>query len=97
MTTTHKKLGIIAGGGGIPRKLIERCLAEKRDFFVLAIEGNADKNLITDDVPHKWIRIGQAGTGFKKLHEEKVAPQLVASITAIPPVRRYLTLEFSIP
>ncbi len=72
MTTTHKKLGIIAGGGGIPRKLIERCLAEKRDFFVLAIEGNADKNLITDDVPHKWIRIGQAGTGFKKLHDEKV-------------------------
>lgn len=41
-------------------------------FFVLAIEGNADKALIDGSVPHLWIRIGQAGTGFKKLHDEKV-------------------------
>ncbi|MDR1694285.1 MAG: UDP-2,3-diacylglucosamine diphosphatase LpxI [Lactobacillaceae bacterium] len=66
------KLGIIAGGGAIPRMLIETCLKEKRDFFVLAIEGNADKELITDKIPHKWIRIGQAGTGFKVLKDEKV-------------------------
>ena len=72
MTTAHKKLGIIAGGGNIPHRLIEQCLAEKRDFFVLAIEGNADKNLVTDNIPHQWIRIGQAGTGFKKFHDEKV-------------------------
>ena len=67
-----KKLGIIAGGGDIPKALIERCKEQKRDYFVVAIEGNADKNLITDDVPHIWLRIGQAGTGFKKLAEEKV-------------------------
>ena len=36
-----KKLGIIAGGGSIPRRLIEHCQAQGRDFFVLAIEGNA--------------------------------------------------------
>lgn len=41
-------------------------------FFVLAIEGNADKALFTDDIPHQWIRIGQAGTGFKRFAEEKV-------------------------
>ena len=68
-----RKLGIIAGGGDIPKQLISRCRQEKRDFFVLAIEGNADKDLITDnDVPHQWIRIGQAGTGFKRFAEEKV-------------------------
>ena len=39
---------------------------------MVAIEGNADKNLIDETVPHVWIRIGQAGTGFKKLAEEKV-------------------------
>lgn len=68
----RKKLGIIAGGGAIPKKLIECCQAQKRDYFVLAIEGNADKNLITEDIPHQWIRIGQAGTGFKKFHDEHV-------------------------
>ena len=68
----RKKLGIIAGGGAIPKKLIECCQAQQRDYFVLAIEGNADKNLITEDIPHQWIRIGQAGTGFKKFHDEHV-------------------------
>ena len=42
------------------------------DFFVLAIEGNADKNTVNENVPHQWIRIGQAGTGFKRFAEEKV-------------------------
>lgn len=67
-----KKLGIIAGGGDIPKALINCCKNQKRDYFVVAIEGNADKNLIDDTVPHIWLRIGQAGTGFKKLAEEKV-------------------------
>ena len=70
---TERKLGIIAGGGDIPRQLIEQCLAKGKDFFVLAIEGNADKNLINqENIPHQWIRIGQAGTGFKRFAEEKV-------------------------
>ena len=29
-------------------------------------------NLIDESIPHQWIRIGQAGTGFKRFHEEKV-------------------------
>lgn len=70
--TSQRKLGIIAGGGSIPKMLIEHCAAQGRDFFVLAIEGNADKALFTDDIPHQRIRIGQAGTGFKRFAEEKV-------------------------
>lgn len=70
--TSQRKLGIIAGGGSIPKMLIEHSAAQGRDFFVLAIEGNADKALFTDDIPHQWIRIGQAGTGFKRFAEEKV-------------------------
>lgn len=67
-----KKLGIIAGGGDIPKTLISRCKEQNRDYFVVAIEGNADKDLIDETVPHIWIRMGQAGTGFKKLAEEHV-------------------------
>lgn len=72
MTEAQKKLGIIAGGGTLPQVLINHCLDAKRDFFVLAIEGNADKAIFSPVVPHKWIRIGQAGTGFKLLHEQNV-------------------------
>ena len=72
MTSQQRKLGIVAGGGTIPAMLIRHCQEQGRDFFVLAIEGNADKNIINEDVPHQWIRIGQAGTGFKRFAEEKV-------------------------
>ncbi len=67
-----RKLGIIAGGGSIPYELIKHCQKEGRDFFVLAIEGNAEQKYFTPDIPHQWLRIGQAGTGFKKFAEEKV-------------------------
>ena len=72
MTTHTRKLGIIAGGGSIPALLVRHCQEQGRDFFVLAIEGNADKSFFNGDIPHQWIRIGQAGTGFKRLAEEKV-------------------------
>ena len=52
--------------------LVRHCQEQGRDFFVLAIEGNADKSFFNDNIPHQWIRIGQAGTGFKRLAEEKV-------------------------
>ncbi len=72
MTVKNKKLGIIAGGGILPKLLIEHCLKNKRDFFVIAIENNADKAIFAPNVPHKWIRIGQAGTGFKIFAEQNV-------------------------
>ena len=42
----HKKLGIIAGGGAIPQDLINFCKENKRDYFVIAIEGNADRKSV---------------------------------------------------
>lgn len=72
MFGSYRKLGIIAGGGSIPEMLINECKSQGRDFFVLAIEGNADRAYFDDTIPHKWIRIGQAGTGFKLFKDEKV-------------------------
>ena len=73
MNTQPTKLGIIAGGGILPRLLIEHCRQTQRPYFVLAIENNADKNIITADIPHQWIRIGQAGSGFKTMAKENVS------------------------
>ncbi len=71
-TTSKRKLGIIAGGGDLPQKLIAHCKSTNRDFFVLAIKDNANEEFFTSDVPHSWIRIGEAGTGFKLFKEEGV-------------------------
>lgn len=68
----YKKLGIIAGGGSLPRDLIEFCKKNGRDFFVLAIKDNANPEFIEENIPHLWIRLGQTGTGFKKFIDEKV-------------------------
>ncbi len=72
METQQKKLGIIAGGGTLPQTLIEHCKKSKRDYFVLAIENNADRAFFSPDIPHCWIRIGQAGTGFKLFADQHV-------------------------
>ena len=69
---SDRKLGIIAGGGTIPQMLIDHCREQNREYFVLAIEGNANPVIMTDDIPHLWLRIGQAGTGFKRFADEKV-------------------------
>lgn len=72
MEAKQKKLGIIAGGGILPQILIKHCQQTQREYFVLAIENNADKSIFSDDIPHKWIRIGQAGSGFKLMHEQNI-------------------------
>ena len=71
-TTSKRKLGIIAGGGNLPQKLIAHCQSTNREYFVLAIKDNANEEFFTSDVPHSWIRIGEAGTGFKLFKEEGV-------------------------
>ncbi len=73
MENLQRKLGIIAGGGTLPAQLIKHCQTIGRQFFVLAVEGNALPELTEGNVPHLWIRMGQAGSGLKRLKEEKVA------------------------
>jgi len=76
------KLGIIAGGGELPARLIETCRRTNRPYFVLALEGFADRAMI-GDAPQAWIRLGAAGEGFRILHEEGVEEIVMAG-----PVRR---------
>ena len=73
MTNSNRKLGIIAGGGSIPQMLIEKCQKDNIPFSVLAIEGNADKDFFQgDNFDFRWIRLGQAGSGFKYFAQNKV-------------------------
>lgn len=62
------KLGIIAGQGELPARIIQACRDSGRDFFVVAIEGQADPESIVG-TPHIWSRLGAADTAFTKLRE----------------------------
>lgn len=65
-------LGIIAGGGDLPGRLIAACRRLGRPFFVVALEGFAEPAVI-GDAPHAWVRLGAAGEAFRILREQGVA------------------------
>lgn len=65
------KLGIIAGGGDLPLRLIEAARVAGRPFYVLAIKNQAELTL-GDDTPHDWVRLGAAGKGIDLLHANQV-------------------------
>ena len=64
-------LGIVAGSGTLPQRLIESCRAEGREVFVVAIEGEADPAAL-DGVPHAWCRLGAAGRALDLLRSNSV-------------------------
>ncbi|MBT5414698.1 MAG: UDP-2,3-diacylglucosamine diphosphatase LpxI [Rhodospirillaceae bacterium] len=71
------KLGIVAGGGDLPVKLVAACRAAGREVFVLALEGQADP-AAAEGVPHVWIRMGAAGKALKTLREAGVQDLVMA-------------------
>jgi len=87
LSNTPSKLGILAGGGSAPRYLIDICRKTKRAFFVMCLEGQADKGL-ANDVPHEWLALG-AGSRLKQL----IAEQGIGEIVMIGRVRRPSLLE----
>jgi len=70
-------LGIIAGGGGLPRQVIESCRAAGRDVFVLALQGAAEGATV-EKVPHAWCRIGAAAAGLDLLRANAVTELVLA-------------------
>src|SRR5207302_11337018 len=70
-------LGIVAGSGALPRRLIESCRAAGREVFVLALEGEADRATV-ERVPHAWCRLGGAATGLDVLRAHGVDELVLA-------------------
>lgn len=56
----------------MPKTLINHCIQNEIPYFVLAVGGNALEADFTADIPHLFIRIGQAGTGFERFKKEGV-------------------------
>ncbi|MSO75733.1 MAG: LpxI family protein [Alphaproteobacteria bacterium] len=88
-------LAIVAGGGDLPMRLIDACRAVDRPVFVLALEGQARAGAFAD-VPHAWIRMGEAGTAIDLLRGAGAGEIVFAgrvrrpSLAALRPDRRAL-------
>lgn len=76
------KLGIIAGGGAIPRQIAEISRAQGRDVFIIALEGYTDSETV-DGLPHAWVRLGAVGNTLALLRSAAVVDLVLAG-----PVRR---------
>lgn len=62
------KLGLIAGGGDLPRRLAEHVRASGRAMFVLALKGFAESSLAVD-FEGAEAAMGQLGKGLKLLKD----------------------------
>ncbi|MGH7039389.1 MAG: LpxI family protein [Stellaceae bacterium] len=77
------RLGIVAGSGELPRRLIEACRALGRDVFVLALTGEAEPAAVAG-VPHAWCRLGAAARGLALLHAHGVDDLVLAGAVRRP-------------
>jgi DUF1009 family protein len=80
---TDGPLGILAGGGDLPRRLIAACQSASRPCFVLAIEGQTDAATV-DGVPHGWAALGAAGRMFELLRGAGVRDIVLAGAIKRP-------------
>jgi len=65
------KLGILAGSGDLPRRIIRACRDEGRDFFVIAFKSQTDAETVVG-IPHAWVRLGAGGKSLEHLRREGV-------------------------
>ena len=77
------RLGIVAGGGGLPRRLVEACRSAGREVFVLALEGAAQPETV-EGVAHAWCRLGAAARGLALLRQNNVRELVLAGGVARP-------------
>jgi UDP-2,3-diacylglucosamine hydrolase len=71
------RLGIIAGAGELPRRILDACRSSGRDFFVLGFAGITDEALLKG-VPHAVVRLGAAEEGFRALRGAGVGEVVLA-------------------
>lgn len=71
------KLGILAGGGELPRLLIETCRRTGRGVFVIAFKNQCDVETVSG-VDHAWVRLGAAGRAIQLLKENGVEDLVMA-------------------
>jgi len=81
--STRRKLGIIAGSGDLPRRLAEACKDQGGDYFIIAMRGHCDEDVVAD-LDHAWVDLGAIGTTLKHLKAEACRDVVMAGPIARP-------------
>lgn len=76
------KLGILAGGGELPRRLIAAARAQGREVFLVAFQGQTDPKT-AEAAPSMWTHLGSAAAILERLRAEGVEELVLAG-----PIRR---------
>lgn len=71
------KLGILAGRGDLPKKIVEHCLDANLPFHIIAFKDQSESDLVAGH-PHDWVRLGAAGKSLKILKEQGVDTLIMA-------------------
>lgn len=82
MGTDPGTLGILAGGGTLPRRLAEAAWERQRPVFIIAFTGQTDPQTV-NDLSHAWVKLGEAGRAIAELKQAGVVDLVMAG-----PVRR---------
>ncbi len=72
------KLGIVAGGGELPARLIEVCRRKGREVFVVAFKGHTEPATVSG-VDHVWVRLGAASAAIEPLRAAGVHDLVMAA------------------
>lgn len=91
------KLGLLAGGGTLPRRLAEAARGDGRDVFMIAFKGQTPPETVAG-FDHVWVRLGAAGKTLRALHQAGCKDLVMAggirrpSLSELRPDWRGLTL-----
>ena len=84
---TLSPLGIIAGGDGLPGKLIAAAQNVGRSVFVLAFHGQTDPQTVRN-IPHCWLELGKIEAALSALHGAGVRDLVLAGRFRRPALRK---------
>ncbi len=84
-------LGILAGGGDLPRAIAEAARAGGRAVFVVALDGSTGP--WANDFPHAWGSMGQVGRTLSLLREHGCREMVFAGYVARP---NFLKLRYDL-
>jgi len=68
-------LGIIAGGGDLPKAIAESA-GKTREIFIVALKGSAGE--WAENLPHVWVALGETGKALRALKQAGCSEVLLA-------------------
>jgi DUF1009 family protein len=75
-------LGIIAGGGDLPRAIAEAASSAGRKVFVVGLQGMAEPWV--ERFPHAWVSLGETGKAFSSLRGAECGDVILIGKVARP-------------